>query len=411
MRRNWLMIVCTIILWAVLPFSMLHAQDEGGDGDEPVEQATDITIAYDDEVSDTITERVFFDLFRFNGIIGETIVIRVSASDGLAPLIGLLDGARNLVAVSEDGQVNGEIELEFTVETSGEHVINVTRVGRDEGTTTGSYVLLLRRASAGGTRLNPFQDVTFRCGTTDVTSAATLDFSQQPGESYTFSVYGLDDFRPIIRMEIDLEDGFEECSTDSQRLGGNSVLLPDGETVTYAEGEPENAAQFGVGLTNQVNRITLTIGSIDGSAGRYVLVMTGFNIERAGAVDVVEFRLGPLVAETTSMTVYMVAQGSNRLDPLIEVYTDEDFDVPGLTCDDAGRRDCEAVLSFEGAGFIFDAENTLIGDRFDAGVVLNPGNTDPQTLEFSSRAESATGSYAIVVIGELPPRDSADAGD
>lgn len=410
MRRN-LLILCTMILWAVLPLSMLHAQDDGDDDGQPVEQATDITITYDDEVSDTLTERTFFDLFRFNGIAGETIVITVTASDGLAPLIGLLDSGRNLVAVSDDGQVNGEIELEYTVETTGEHVINVTRVGRDEGTTTGSYVLLLRRASASGTRINPFQDVTFRCGTTDVTSVATLDFSQPPGESYTFSVYGLDDFQPIIRMEIDLEQGFEECSTDSQRLGGHVLMLPDGETLTYAEGEPENAAQFGVGLADQINRITLTIGSIDGSAGRYVLVMTGFDIETAGALDVIEFRLGPLVAASTSMTVYMVAQGTNRLDPLIEVYTDDDFDVPSLACDDAGRRDCEDVLSFDGAGFIFDAEDTLIGDRFDAGVMLNPGNTDPQTIEFSSRAESATGAYAIVVIGELPPRDSADADD
>lgn len=410
MRRKLLILGIFTMVLVLVPAMTLLAQDDGDPQPTP-EQPTDITIAYDDEVSDTITDDLFFDLFRFNGIEGETIVIRVTAADGLAPLIGLLDGARNLVAVSEEGAVNSEIELEYTVVSSGEHVINVTRVGRDVGTTTGSYTLLLRRASTQATRDNPYQDVTFRCGVTDVTNAATIDFSQLPDESYTFYLYGFDDFQPILRMNIDLEGGFEQCSSDSQRLGGQVITLPDGETLTLADESPTNAAQFGAGQTDQINRITLTVGSIDGGAGRYMLVITGFNIDPAGGFDTVEFRMGPLAAASTSMTVYMVAQGSNRLDPFIKVFTDEEYNIPSATCDDAGRRDCENVLSFDGAGVIFDTDNSLIGDRFDAGVLLAPGNTDQQTLEFSSRVESATGNYALVIIGELPPREAAGSGD
>jgi hypothetical protein len=48
---------------------------------------------------------------------------------------------------------------------------------------------------------------------------------------------------------------------------------------------------------------------------------------------------------------------------------------------------------------------TLTGDRSDAGLLINPGNPDPVVVQLSSREGKTHGTYALVFIGQLPPRD------
>ena len=145
--------------------------------------------------------------------------------------------------------------------------------------------------------------------------------------------------------------------------------------------------------------ITLTIASRDGKPGRYAVLIEGFSVER-GDSDMVDVSLAPL-AKSTALTIYMVATPNSRLDPFIAVRDTEQ------TCDDAGRTGCEGVASFAGAGFTLTSRDgvTITGDRNDAGIELAPGHTEAVTLELGSRQGESWGDYALVLIGELPPRE------
>ncbi len=85
-------------------------------------------------------------------------------------------------------------------------------------------------------------------------------------------------------------------------------------------------------------------------------------------------------------------------------YAQDDTNNELLYCDDAARRDCDDVPSLEGAGISFNDGTQIIGDRFDAGLWLVPGNTDIMLLEFSSLARGAYGNYTVFIFGELPAR-------
>ncbi|NJL56806.1 hypothetical protein HC928_17885 [bacterium] len=76
--------------------------------------------------------------------------------------------------------------------------------------------------------------------------------------------------------------------------------------------------------------------------------------------------------------------------------------------DDAGRRGCESMLPAVGAGVVFADESPqdYVGDRFDAGVRLQPGHPNPLTLEFRSWDGATRGPFALFMVGELPPRDA-----
>jgi hypothetical protein len=131
-----------------------------------------------------------------------------------------------------------------------------------------------------------------------------------------------------------------------------------------------------------------------------MVIVDGLTIEPSTDVDAYEVRVGPLAAETTAIQVYMMAVQNSRLDPFLTKPDSEE------TCDDAGRKGCEAVLTFTGAGATLNEGSgaTFVGDRSDAGLLLNPGNPDPMVVELSSRDGRTRGGYALVLIGELPAR-------
>jgi hypothetical protein len=134
-----------------------------------------------------------------------------------------------------------------------------------------------------------------------------------------------------------------------------------------------------------------------------MIIVDGLTIEPSTDVDAVEVRVGPLAAKTTAIQMYMIDAESSRLDPFM---TRPDIEE---TCDDAGRKGCEAVVSFTGSGATLHEGNgaTFVGDRSDAGLLLKPGNPDPMVVELSSRDGRTHGGYALVLIGELPPREDS----
>lgn len=359
-------------------------------------------IAYDNVVEDLITDAAFFDWWRVQASQGDQMVIDMAAGGGLEPQIGLLDAAGELVA-NQEGAADSTITVEYTVPKAGVYTIVATRVGRDQGTTTGSYSLRLRRANAPAALSNNMhQDVTFRCEDYEVTTAATLRFADDPveGQVHRITVYGEGGFQPVIRLRIETQPDFNLCNTDAQHTVDDVYTLPGQPPRTIAEADTAFNSQLGLRGANEMGQIAITIGSKDGAAGRYVAIVDGFNIDPASDNDEVEVRIGPLAAKTTSMSVYMVAAANSRLDPFIQL--------PGQDrrCDDAGRRECADVPSFAGSGYTLHEGGitTVKGDRQDAGILLAPGNPDPIILELGSRGGETAGGYVLVITGELPPR-------
>ncbi len=367
-----------------------------------------LDIHYGDSVHETITNAAFYDWWTIDATQGDDMVIHMTATDGLEPLIGILNGSGDLVAKSDDGAVNSTAELEYVVPATGHYTIVATRVGNLNGTSTGSYALDLRQANAPVVNVNPYQDVTFTCKDEgfDVTTAATLSFADDPvpGLEYRITVYGIDGFRPVIRVNFDASNAqpYELCNIDALNTVGDTFTFPGEQTQTITKDTLNQASQLALASADQMGTITLTIGSENGQAGRYMAVIEGFSIEPSNDIDGVEIRVGPLAAKTTSILAYMIAGQNSRLDPFMKLPDS------GVTCDDAGRGDCTNVPSFNRAGVTMHEDDgstvSYIGDRSDAGLLINPGNPDPVEVQLSSRESDTHGPYALLLIGSLPPR-------
>lgn len=359
-------------------------------------------ISYGAVVDGTVTQEMIFEWWSIQGSEGDLMVVEMIGENGLAPLIGLLDPDGELIARSADGEINGLISMEFTLPVTGMYTIVATRVGNVDGTTTGDYTLRVSRANPTIGRDRPYQPVTFRCRDMEVITAATLEFSEDLDtvQFYRINIFGMDDFQPVIHVELE-GIGLTDCSSDSQAMGGTSFTLPGEETVVIEGDLLQQVAQLTITGANQAGRVTLTIGSRDGSAGRYLAVIEGFSIEPRTDVDYLTIGQGPLAARAP-LLVYMVAGVNQRLDPtVLLVQPTEDSD--GIVCDDAGRRGCEHVPSIAGLHVnLNDAE--ISGSRFDAGALLPPGDPELRLLELRSFRGNTAGTYALVLLGELPPR-------
>jgi hypothetical protein len=261
----------------------------------------------------------------------------------------------------------------------------------------------LRIANPSVETVNTYQDVTFRCDDNDVTTASTLVFQEDPTKdlSYRITVYGLDGFLPVIRLNTDSPNKVEVCNTDAQSTVGDTFTLPGEDARSVSGDHLETVSQLLVTGAEKTGVVTITIGSKDGKPGRYMAIVEGFNIEPSNDIDNVEVRVGPLAAKTTAIQMYMVAAQNSRVDPFM---TRPDS---GETCDDAGRKGCEAVPTFSGSGATLHEGDgtTIIGDRSDAGLLINPGNPDPVAVQLGSREGKTHGTYALVFIGQLPPRE------
>jgi hypothetical protein len=360
-------------------------------------------INYDDVVQETLTQKSFFDWWQFQAHKGDDVVIDMAAFDGLEPLIGILDVSGTLVSKSNDGVANDTVTLEYIIPADGQYTIVATRVGNADGTSAGSYSLRLRIANPSVETINPYQDVTFRCNDDEVSTATTLKFQEDATKdlNYRITVYGIDGFLPVIRLQTQAPNQYEICNTDARYTVGDTFTLPGEAARTVAQENLDTVSQFLVGGAENTGVLTLTIGSKDGKPGRYMAIIEGFKIDPAADTDAVEVRVGPLAAKTTAIQLYMVAAENSRVDPFMTRADTEE------TCDDAGRKGCEAVPTFSGAGATLHEGDgtTLLGDRSDAGLLINPGNPDPIVVQLSSREGKTYGTYALVLIGELPPRE------
>lgn len=385
------------LLFCILLLSATAASAQIGEPDTEI-------LTYDSVVSGDITADAIFDWWFIQAQAGDEMVIDMQASDGLAPLLGLLSPESILVARSEDGTVDGAVTMEYIAPEDGEYVIVATRAGNENGTTTGSYQLRVRRANAAFTRVNPYQQVIFRCNDMEVTNAATLEFYDYSEQvtAYRINVYGIGDFVPVIRVELE-RLGVTDCSSDSQAMSGDNYTLPGQETVTLEGDLLRHAAQLTITGAQQAGMVLLTIGSRDGAPGQYVTVIEGFYIDPRNDRDILRIGQGPLAA-AAPLLVYMVGGKNERLDPVI-TFEDDSGDTNATICDDAGRRGCDEVASIEGLQINIGAEVEIRGDRFDAGALLHPGDPLLRSLELGSFSGNTSGSYSLVLLGELPLRE------
>jgi hypothetical protein len=360
--------------------------------------ATSLPISYGQEVTDTISDVAFFDHWQINAKAGDRLYIRMGAADGLQPLIGILNAGGTLLARSSEGNANDAINLTFDVTQDGLYIIVATRAGNQSGSSAGSYTLFVDNLAAAPTRDPIYQDVTFLCNDSDALAVATIHFAREDTDNgaYPIRVYGFAPFQPAIRVQSGSSD---VCITRQAAAFGDVLTLPGERPITLTDAELPYTAEYLLTGENtpDPSSITITIGSYGQMPGRYLVLIGGFAIEPSSDEDVLDLRLAPFPGNNGRAPMLVYAVGvNNRLDP--SVITGDN-----TRCDDAGRRGCDDVPSFDGAGVILNNGVRITGDRFDAGVRI--ADTQPHPLRIVSFSGTTRGEYALILTGELPPTD------
>ena len=390
MKYLFALILCLMLVMPAM------AQDDG-----PAAES----VGYDSMIEDSITSIAIYDWWYIVASEGDQMVVDMHSTGELAPLIGILDINGTLAARSEDGTPGSTVTLEYTVPVDGEYRVVATRAGNENGTTTGDYQLLIRKANTPIIIDNPYQEVVFRCEDFEVTNVTSLEFADDPDQAniYRLTIYGMDGFVPVIRTNIS-DLNVNDCAQDFQAIEGDTYTLPGEETVTVTGDLRNYTSQITIRGAKEAGLVAFTIGSKNGSTGRYLAVLEGLTISPNDDTDYLHIGQGPLAA-LSPLLVYMVAGKTERLDPSMRLRTD-DPDSDGIVCDDAGRRGCDDVPSIVGLNINVAVENfEIAGDRFDAGVLLPNGGRDLREIELGSFSGNTEGTYSLVLMGELPPKE------
>jgi len=164
--------------------------------------------------------------------------------------------------------------------------------------------------------------------------------NMRPGFTYTATVLGINDFDPVIGVGD--ESGIVLCEDDVSAAGRYSVDLPSSGGV--APSGANSQVPFNHSYDSFAD-ISLVVGSTDGSAGEFVLILEGMAVTTAdgsgaGAGDPFTVRLTQNMVDSGVLNVYMIAI-TNNVDPLMQL-VDTDKNVIELDngdlvqCDDAG---------------------------------------------------------------------------
>ncbi|GAB1420880.1 hypothetical protein MASR2M15_10060 [Anaerolineales bacterium] len=378
-------------------------------------------ITYNATVRDSITNEAVFDWWKFNGKAGDVVGVEMFASEGLAPLLGLMDTDGNIIARSdEEGRIeppDGQAVLQFTLESDGQYTIIATRVDHQSGDTEGQYELRLHQLNGDMGRANPLLAVEFRCKDALATSVLAVEINEKPKvpdengmtQFYRVTVYGLDGFMPIVQVKarvigpgVDptISDSPLDCTRDAQNMVGDQIILPDGQEIIVTEESLDHMAQLSIRNTSEVSsleEITFLIGNV-ASSGRYIAVLEGLNLAEGQERDDLDVQLGPLTLEQP-LQVYVIADQNSRLDPSLKWYDPESHEEMAM-CDDAGSKVCPEVASIDKAFIMLD-ERQWKANRFDAGLNLTAKDSKAQLVEISSSGGKTKGAYIVVFIGAV----------
>ncbi|MBK8023254.1 MAG: hypothetical protein IPK19_17955 [Chloroflexi bacterium] len=348
------------------------------------------------DIPGTISEEAFFDHWQIDVQQGDVLQIVMTGSDGLAPLIGILDPARTLQAASDEGAPDGAVSLTYTVPLGGRYIVVATRAGSELGTTVGSYVLRIENLNPQPTPtpLGYAPLVPIDCGDgttlTEATPYLSVRLRREPFDAvnYSIRVYGFEGFDPVLHVET---DSGESCVGTMADAMGDRILFPDGDVFTRSPDDLFATAQRVLTEADFADGdVRLTFANLNGTQGRFAAVIGGFRIEPADDQDTLILQLAPDVAmQGGSALVYTIGV-NNRLDPTL-LWADQ-------RCDDAGRRTCAEVPAIAGGGIVLNNGVEILGDRFDAGVRVTA--PDPVEVQIVSFGSTTRGEYAVVVYGE-----------
>lgn len=351
-------------------------------------------------VSNTLTLDMPFRWWEFYAFSGQVFRAQMLTEDGLIPRLGVMD-ASGEIFVRSDQPGDGITSLpnlaiiEFTAPTDG--ALRLVAGALDDS--TGSYRLTLQELE------NPNDTgaltVTFPCNSQEATVLAAVQFSHEAGMSSDFRayLYGESGMQPVIRVQAP-EAGIDLCWDDPGDSAGDQAFLPAGDAITIMADQDEQAALFSVNAGAPLGEVTLTLGAIQPTQGRYLAFFSGDSLGERNDNVTWRVRQGPLPAQAHDMLIYMIGIGANsRLDPFLEL-----GDITGtriVACDDAGGRGCEGMPTAQGVGVILSNGESALGDRFDAGVTLPAGETDWHTITFASFGGNTTGDFAVLLAGQL----------
>lgn len=407
---------------AMLCWAALASAQEATEAPTPADSPLFAPISFGFPVEDTISEEAFYDWFLIDLQAGDRIGITMQGSEGLSPLIGILDTGRNLVARSDgDGRnlapVNGTARLEFIAPDSGQYTIVATRSGISIGLTTGRYLLEVTLLGQNPPLVNEGVQVEFRCAERLITNALELRFAQAPqarttsnGETvyelYRVTVIGLDGFQPMVRLISEIRQERLDCSDSATGIPTTDFRTPQGETILL-EPETQSGAASLARLTlrnldaeEQFGQITISVGSLNGRGGRYLLLLEGLGLDQPNRQGRLDLRIAPF-ARGTSPLVAVIGAPTSRLNPLVELVGPDEENLG--RCDDAGRDPCPVKTSLAGVGGL-DAlwGGKLLADRFDAALSWTPTSLGWYSLFITSRDGQSRGDYVLLVAGELP---------
>lgn len=362
------------------------------------------TISEGAPVSDSITDYAPYDIWEFTAYKGEQYSVDMQASNGLAPLMGLRDPSGNMIVRSDmfedgtvvDADVDGLATLFFEIPADGLYAIVASRVGTDEGVTTGDYTLWMTRIAGPLVPDNTYLDVVFRCQRQDVTTvfAVMVEDITTAGGTFTVRVYGIDGLVPVIRVGGDDGSGEAPCSVGEPLTDAPQIELTDAGVSLSFDGESITSVATSDVESSSVPFL-VTIGSLGGASGRVVMSITGLDIEGMGDTDIVTFRSGPR-AKTEKVTVWMMRDGLSRLDPSFIVPDDIE------ACKDVGLRSCTGVLSGAALSYTSATGDVVATERLDAAARVSTGTTDAVELIASSQNPRTTGKYQLWFSGSLP---------
>ena len=254
-----------------------NIDDTTDDNDAPTTDGD--SLAYDSEVSGTITNEIFENSYTFGGREGDVITIEMSATDGnLDTFVTLLDPNGSELANNDDADLtstNSSI-AEFTLPESGIYTVVASRYLAASGTTTGEFSLIITLVSAGDGDDTDTTDndntpvseglVTIYSGSIDNTTfEETFTFEANVGDSVTIELTAtdgnLDAYVTLLAPDgsVVSENDDADLTTTDSRL--ENIQLNEAGTYTVVASRYEGES----GLSSGEFLLTVTLHESDGS--------------------------------------------------------------------------------------------------------------------------------------------------
>ncbi len=361
-----------------------------------------LPIAINSSVSGELTPSVGFTWYRFQAQAGQSYRVQMLTQPGeaLQPRLGLsLDGGATL-ALRSDAPGPGVTSADglAALDWQAPADVLVTLVAGAREGTLGAYRLSVQQVAGASTAADA-PAVSFGCRGEEAVVLAALQLASEaeaedaPG--IAVAIYGTGDLRPALRVQAP-QAGIDLCWTSADDAVGDAVVFPDGEALEIGSGNAGQALLFNIVRAPGLGDLTLTLGALGESRGRYLALLQGGAIAPRGDQDVLRVRRGPRA--DGPLQLYMLATGDNtRLDPRVTLQSAEGAVL--AVCDDAGARACPQLAPADALRVQQAGVPVVQGGRFDGGAALPEALREWGVLLLEGFNGGTSGAYALALIG------------